>query len=193
MMLLELLGISDLGERKLFRDELYAEMTKLYREIRATEKKMQRFRAQSARHGRPSPLSLADEIWEDLAENPVAKSLGDFVLSGAALDTLILPSGKAKTKYEDMFNPNSLQFGGYLVPLGSHERVDYGRQLSKEGHNGSVHIPIDPTICETALHEYQAQADRLTGMFTDSAAAITTDEKMQERIVKELWRKASQK
>ena len=44
--------------------------TRLYREIRSTEKKMQKFRSQTARHGRTTPKSLAEEIWESFDEKP---------------------------------------------------------------------------------------------------------------------------
>ncbi|MBI3244848.1 MAG: SAM-dependent DNA methyltransferase [Chloroflexi bacterium] len=190
---LELLGIASARERKALRAELYGEMTKLYREIRTTEKKMQKFRAASARRGRPSPGSLAEEIWETFNEKPVAKTLADFVPSKAKTETATLPQGKAKSTSNDMFNPHALQFGGQFIPLGSLERVEFALQLSEDGINGQVAIPVDSKICEKALREYRKYANNLSDVFTNAAAGYTADEQMQERVVKELWKLAGRK
>jgi methylase of polypeptide subunit release factors len=190
---LELLGITGSRERKALRAELYAEMTKLYREIRATEKKMQKFRAATARRGRPSPQSLADEIWETFNEKPAAKPLAEFVPANAKTESVLLPPGKAKPVIADMFNPNSLQFGKQFVPLGSPERVEYGLQLSEDGVSGQVRIPVDPTVCKRTLREYREYIERLSNVFTEAAAGYTADDQMRERIVRELWKKAGRR
>jgi hypothetical protein len=188
---LELLGISDANERQALRAELYAEMTKLYREIRATEKKMQKFRALTARHGRPSPQSLADEIWEAFEEKPTAKALHDFVPASAKTESVLLPPGKATLLTNDMFNPNSLRIGSQHIPFGTPERAEYALQVSEDGISGKVEIPLDPVICQTALRDHRAHRDKLNELFASTAAAFTADEQMQERIVRELWRRAS--
>ncbi len=190
---LELLGIASARERKALRDELYTEITKLYREIRATEKKMQKFRTASARRGRPSPQSLAAEIWESFNEKPAAKMLVDFVSPPAKTELVTLPPGKAESILNDMFNPYSLQFGKQFISLGSAERVEFGLQLAEDGISGPAAIPVDPKICQSALQEYQNYISNLSDVFTNAAAGYTADEQMQERVVKELWKMAGRK
>lgn len=187
---LELLGIENADERKQLRAELYSAMTQLYREIRATEKKMQKFRTMTARRGRPSPKSLADEIWETLEEKPVAKSLADFVSPQEKTETFLFPATRATTTKNDMFNPHSLKFGGHYIPLGSPERVEFGLELANQGISGQVNIPTNPAVAQAALNNYRAHVAKLDELFQESAAAYTADEKMQERIINELWRKA---
>ncbi len=189
---LELMGIRDRKEREALRAELYAEMTKLYREIRATEKKMQKFRAESARRGRPSAQSIADEIWEMFSPKPVAQSLPDFVPVKVKTETITLPSGMPKAIFGDMFNPNSLQFGRQFIALGSPERVRYALQLVESSISGQVPIPIDPAVCAKAIEQYLRQQADLSEKFMAAAATYTADEQMRSRIVKELWKKAGE-
>jgi len=188
---LELLGFTSRHEREALCAELYAEMTRLYREIRATEKKMQKLRAAAARQGRPSPASIADEVWESFAPKPAAKALADFVPANAKRETIHLLMGKPKATGADMFNPHSLQFGGQFVPLGSPERVEYAQRLAESGVSGQVAIPIDADVCTRAVRAYDEHVAALNEQFEIAVAAFTADEKMQERIVRELWRKAT--
>jgi type I restriction-modification system DNA methylase subunit len=190
---LELLGIKSAKEREALRAELYEAMTILYREIRATEKKMQKFRALTARRGRPSPQSIADEIWDTLETKPLAKSLGDFVPAHAATDSVLLPPGKAQLVTNDMFNPNSLRIGGQYVTLGSPERAAYALQLADDEISGTVSIPRDTTICKQALADYHAHTAELDQQFRAHIATFTADEQIQERVLKELWHRARQK
>ncbi|HKZ85711.1 MAG TPA: N-6 DNA methylase [Anaerolineae bacterium] len=188
---LELLGFTNRRERGALRAELYAEMTRLYREIRATEKKMQKFRAAAARQGRPSPVSVADEVWESFAPKPAARTLADFVPAKAGRETIRLPAGKPKATGADMFNPYSLQFGGQFVPLESPERVEYALRLAESGISGEVAIPTDPAVCARAVRAYDEHVAALNDQFATAAAAFTADEKMRERIVRELCKRAT--
>lgn len=190
---LELLGITKAKEREALCAELYKAMTILYREIRATEKKMQKFRSMTARRGRPSPQSIADEIWDTLETKPIAKMLDAFVPANAATDSILLPPGKAQLVTNDMFNPNSLRIGGQYVAIGSAERAEYALQLIVNEISGKVSIPRDTTICKHALDAYRAQIAELDQLFSENVAAFTADEQMQARVVKELWRRAKTK
>lgn len=165
-------------------------MTQLYREIRVTERKMQKFRAMTARHGRPSVRSLAEEIWESFAEKPIAKTLSDFVPSEAKTEIVALPATKGSAVLNDMFNPSSLKFGAHYISLGAPERVEYGLQLSENGISGQVAIPLDPETTKSALGAFRVHVEELRETFTSEAASYTADEQMQERIVREPWKKA---
>lgn len=73
--------------------------------------------------------------------------------------------------------------------LGNPERCEFVKQLSHIGINGSVRVPTQPEHCFNALQQHQSYADETNGEFQRLAAAYTSEEQMQERIVKELWRK----
>jgi hypothetical protein len=189
---LELLGFTDKRERQAARADLYREMTRLYREIRAAEKKMQKFRAATARQGRLTPHAIAAEIWESFNAPPEAKTLPDFAPPDAAVETVVLPAGKAKVVLDDMFNKNSLQVGGKFIPLRHAERAQFALALAeaRAGHGGAVNLPLDPHICARALRDYQDHLAALTELFANAAAGYTSDETLQARVVKELWKRA---
>ena len=183
---LELIGITDPAERGALRAELYAEMTKLYRGIRTAEKRMQTFRSETARRGRPSAHSLAKEIWENMEEKPQYKTLLDFSPLDDA-EEVELPEGKAKP-VNDLWNRNSLMIGAHYIPLGHPSRVAFAKILSDIGVHGPVRIPNDPEVSQRTIIAYEKHVAQVTDEFTTLAATYTSDEQMQERIVRELWR-----
>jgi type I restriction-modification system DNA methylase subunit len=185
----ELLGITDPKEREMLRVELYDEMTKLYRQIRATERIMQRYRSMTDRGGRATPHSLAEEIWEDLKEKTEYKTPLDFIPPKARCEELNLPTGRAKLIKQHLFQPDGVQIGETFFELGDPARSHFVKQLAHIGITGKIPVPIDPDICRKALAEYRAYVDRITDEFTRLAAMRTADESMQERVVRELWRK----
>lgn len=69
---LELLGISDIEERRRLLIQLYTEITALYRGIRYAEKESQRHRKQQPRRKTLTPAALAREIWDEanITEEP---------------------------------------------------------------------------------------------------------------------------
>ena len=187
---LELLGVRRSAEREALRAELYAEMTKLYRSIRETERKMQKFRVAAARRGRPTPHSIADEIWDNLETKPQTKTPLDFAPLEDA-ETIDLPAGKAQV-VDDLLHPRSLFVGGRYISLKRIARARFAKALSDCGIIGSVRIPNDSEVCEVAFQQYEEHVQQFTDEFTRLAAAYTADEAMQQRVVRELWRKVCQ-
>lgn len=88
-----------------------------------------------------------------------------------------------------MFQPDSVQIGDTIIELGDPARCEFVKRLSQIGINGSVRVPTQPEHCFNALQQHQAYADETNAEFQRLAAAYTSEEQMQERIVKELWRK----
>lgn len=183
---LELLGITDPDERASLRAELYYEITGIYRAIRAAEKKMQGFRSDSARRGRVTPKSLAGEIWESLEDKPEVRTLQDFA-SEAESEEIELPEGKSAA-VNDLWNHNSLHIEGKHIPLGYPERMAFAKALSDSGAHGQVRIPVDPLACQRFVGEYEAYCGMVEAQFAALAGELTSDEQMQSRIVRELWR-----
>lgn len=183
---LELLGITDPAERVALRSELYMEITNLYRSIRTAEKRMQKFRSDTARRGRPTPRSLAAEIWESLEDKPAHKTVSDLA-STADAEEIALPEGKAKA-VNSLWQPSALTFGEDCISLGHPSRVAFAKALSDDGIHGCVLLPVDPEVCQNALHKHHEYVQDITEKFTEMAAAHSADEQMQQGIVRELWR-----
>ncbi|MCL5105397.1 MAG: N-6 DNA methylase [Armatimonadetes bacterium] len=184
---LELLGISDADERKALRTELYAEMTAMYRSIRTAEKRMQKFRSQTARRGRPSARSIASEIWESMSEKPRNLTPIDFAPKDD-VEEIDIPEGKARAANADLWNPCGLVIAGKRIDLGHVSRVNFAKALSDAGLHGMIFIPNDPAVSQRALDDYERYLNGLSEEFATQAAAHTADDQMQERIVNELWR-----
>lgn len=183
---LELLGVSSPTERLALRNELYREITVLYRSIRTAEKRMQEFRGQSARAGTLTPRAIAEEIWGSLDPKPASQTLQGRVASEPA-ETIDLPKAKALIS-NSLFNPNSLEIAGKYIALGSMERARFAKALSDMGISGKVPIPISPQVCADALALHQSEMDTAQALFAEKAAEYSGDDKRQQTIIKELWR-----
>ena len=179
---LELVGIADAAEIKNLRDELYREITKLYRQIRVAEKKMQKFRSATASKGKQTAHGIAEEIWTELA--PL-----DFVLEGAKTETIDLPVGKAKIAAKSLYQNDGVSIGDYFIELGSVERSVFVKTLADLSLHGAIKIPLAPEICAAAMQKNAQEFERVNELFYTEAATFVADENVQEKIVKELWKK----
>lgn len=186
---LELIGIADAGERRALRDELYREITNLYRQIRAAEKIMQKYRAQTAGKGKQTAHSIAEEIWSELKTKPAAFTPLSFVPASAQTETINLPPGKAKIITQGLLGTSDVQIGGEYVSLGSQERSELVKKLAELSIHGEIEIPVSPEISRKAFERYETKVEEINQMFYGEAATFTADENMQEKIVKELWKK----
>jgi hypothetical protein len=186
---LELIGVLNSKERIALREELYAEITTLYRHIRVAERKMQRHRSATARAGKQTAHSIADEIWDSLAPQPILQTPLDFVPSKAQTQNHNLPTGRAKTVKQHLFQPEGVQIGDVFIELGDPVRGLFVKALTDIGISGSVRVPVDSNVCRKALDEYNAYVESTNTEFTNFAAAYTADENLQARVVNELWKR----
>jgi hypothetical protein len=187
---LELLGVNNKQEREQLRSELYEEVTTLYRQIRAAEREMQRNRSMSARQGRATPQSIAAEIWDSLNTRPAYRTPLDFVPPRAGTEPINLPTGgRARIVKSSLFQPDGVQIGEDFFELGDPARCQFVKELNDLGITGSVRIPIQPTTCQLALNDHHAYVEQTTDEFTRLAATYIAEETIQERVVRELWRK----
>ena len=134
---LEMIGISDPTERRALRAELYAEMTRLYRSIRTAEKRMQVFRSQTARKGRPTARSIAGEIWEAMESKPRYRTVLEFAAGGEA-EEIDLPEGKARVLAADLWDSARVRIGRHLIPFGHLMRARFVAALAEDGIHGIV-------------------------------------------------------
>jgi type I restriction-modification system DNA methylase subunit len=186
---LELLGISNKQERERLRAELYSEITTLYRQLRVAERKMQRFRSATARHGRASAQNIAYEIWEALETPYLYKTPVDFIPKGSRTEKIDLPTGRARIIKGNMFQPDSVEVGETLIELDDPVRCEFVKKLADTGTHGEISIPLQSERCQKALEDYQEYVSQTNDEFAGLAAAYTAEEAMQERVVKELWKR----
>ncbi|MBA2494647.1 MAG: hypothetical protein H0V31_08130 [Acidobacteria bacterium] len=186
---LELLGIADEAERRELQTELYREITKLYRQIRVAEKKMQKFRSATARKGKQTAHSIADEIFGELVPQPEFFTPLEFVPANAETETINLPLGKAKVVAKSLLHNDGVNIGENFISLGSVERSNFVKSLADLALHGETNIPVKPEICEKALQKYVTESGKLNKLFYSEAATYVADENMQEKIVRELWKK----
>ncbi|MDQ3180439.1 MAG: hypothetical protein M3Q33_07960, partial [Acidobacteriota bacterium] len=186
---LEMLGIADEAERRELQTELYREITKLYRQIRVAEKKMQKFRSATARKGKQTAHSIAEEIWTALVPQPEFFTPLNFVPANASTETINLPLGKAKVAAKSLLHDDGVNIGENFISLGSVERSNFVKSLADLALYGELKIPVSTEICEKAWRKYETESDKLNELFYSEAATYVADENMQEKIVRELWKK----
>lgn len=186
---LELIGISDAGERQALRDELYREITRLYRQIRVAEKIMQKYRSQTAGKGKQTAHSIAEEIWSEFAQPPRFFTTLSYVPASAETETINLPLGKAKIITQGLLGTSDVQIGDEYISLGSVERSEFVKIIADLSIHGEIQIPVSPEISQKAVRKYEKEVAEINQMFYREAATFTADENMQEKIVKELWKR----
>ncbi|MEK7832273.1 MAG: hypothetical protein AAB401_14355, partial [Acidobacteriota bacterium] len=185
---LELIGINDAAERAALCDELYREITQLYRQIRIAEKKMQQHRSATARAGKQTAHSIAAEIWEELSPKPLFQTPLAFVPPKAKTEEINLPLGRAKPVAGNMFQPDGVQIGDTFIETRHPARSQIVKELAALELTGKIGIPLEPAICQQSLKDYETARARHTAEFTDLAAGYTADETLQQRVVSELWK-----
>ena len=188
---LEVIGIADAAERQQLRSELYAEMTHLYRSMRVAEKLMQKYRTQSARQGRVSPQSIASEIWNNIDPKPHFKTPLNFV-RGQDSQPLVLPAGPARLLAANLLETAAVSIGAWTKDMKDVRRAKFVKAISDEGIVGPVDIPNSPEACNMAVKKYENHCREIEEQFTSLVAMHTADEKMQDRVIRELRRKMRQ-
>ncbi len=183
------LGVTDSRERISLRNQLYADITQLYRHLRAAEKKMQRFRAIGARKGKVTAQSISDAIWEHLPSKPEYKELTQFVDGLGSVLTIDLPIGKPHIKKATLFHKNEIQIGTFSIEFAHLVQCEYVKRLVDGGESGLVKIPRDPTVCEKAMKDFDAEREVILQQFRELAATSTADERLQSRVVSGLWKR----
>jgi hypothetical protein len=184
---LKLVGYGAEGERTGIREELYGEMTRIYREIRGAEVEMQKFRRITARQDRASPRTIAEEIWGEFDKSQLRNFPGEFIPDGEPVQTVSLPAGKPKV-LDDLFHKATLQVNGSLIKFGSKTRAEFAAKIAELGHYGEVPIPKTDRACERALESYRRYEAQMESTFKDLAEERSADPDIQTRIVRELWK-----
>lgn len=185
---LELLGVQNAKERTRLRDALYQEITTMYREIRRAEREMQGHRSRNNRRAAPTAQTLAKEIWDSLSSPPDWKLPSDFLEADEATEVFAIEPGKAKIKDASLMESAGVQIGNTFHETGDMKRAAYLEAHAKHQIWGDVIVPINPAASEVAIESWLEMVSHNTELFETEARARTVDEKLQARIVAELWK-----
>lgn len=186
--ILELIGIRDAEKRLAVRNALYEQITKLYRDIRGAERKMQEHRKKAANKSRPTSKTLAREIWASFDTAPVWAKPADFLDADEPRQVYSLPPGKAKLVQQTLFKGAGVQVGDTFLETGDDTRAAYIKSYASAQLWGEVEVPLSAEACDRALAKWKAHVEAQTALFEAEAAARTVDNGLQKRIVEELWK-----
>jgi methylase of polypeptide subunit release factors len=184
---LQLLGIAGAEEREHIRTELYADLARLYGEVREVELKKQVERRQTARRERASPRTIAEEIWEDLDKSLIRPFPLGFIPAGEPVETVTLPAGVPKV-LEDLFDRGAVQINSSVIRLGSKARAEFAAKIAEQGISGDSPIPKSDRACERALEAYGRYEAQMEARFGELAEECSANPEIQTRIVRELWK-----
>jgi hypothetical protein len=184
---LKLLGYTDANEREAVKAELCSEMRRIHRDIRQAEIEMQKFRRITARQGRASPRTIAEEIWEEFDKTQIRPFPSAFLVDGEPTETAQLPAGKPKV-LDNLFDRGAVQINGTLIQLGSKARAEFAAKTVELGHYGPIPIPKNDRACQRALEAYQRYESQMDATFRELAEERSADPETQSRIVHELWK-----
>jgi hypothetical protein len=187
---LALLGISDASERKRLLDALYSEITHLFREIRKTERIMQKFRTKNAAKGKPTVGALVDEILESApVENEplVWHTPFEYLSPEASCDVINVPLGKAKITSGGLLP--DVTVGKDTIAVNSLSQARWIKALSDAGLSGSLRVPRDEADVESALRAWEEGLAALDTRLITLAGEYTVEASMQKKVIAELKRR----
>jgi hypothetical protein len=184
---LDVLGVSESEERQRLRNELYGEMKRLYREIREVELKKQVERRITARQGRASPRTVAEEIWAEFDKSQLRAFPADFLHDGEPMESITLPAGQPRI-LDDLFDRGAVQVNGTVVQLGSKDRAAFAAKMIELGNYGDAQIPKADRACQRALESYDRYEKQISATLQEMAEERSADPEIQSRIVRELYK-----
>jgi methylase of polypeptide subunit release factors len=187
---LELIGVSDAGERTILRERLYEETTRYFRQVRLVEiEKME----QRARGGgeRLTPTDLANDLFDASEES--RPSLIDWLASLSPSRAFIIPEGRPSLPAaNDMYDSTTV----FFATKGSTARVDCPNRaiaelverLAQLGIRGKVMVPDSEEAARWTLERVELQIMQASQRFQQVAEGRTGDIKLQREVVDLLMR-----
>ena len=180
-----LLGVTESREREILISEMYAELTRFYREGRELDLRAQANRSTTARRDRASPHTIAEEIWQGFDKSALRAFPFAFMPTGEETERVIIPAGKPKV-LDDLFERGAVQINGNVIRLGSKARAEFAAKIAELGHYGPVPVPKSDRACERVLEAYRRYEADMESTFKDLAEERSADSETQARIVREL-------
>lgn len=193
---MRLVGIAP-AQVETVREQMLNELVAHTRKLRLLE-----LEAQENRHGTSSthstsPRQLADDIWNRLiASNqlPLRRVPSDFFPAiGEQSVVAYLPAGEIQIEGPNLFEAGDqflIRNEGRTVFQGSEDQANYLHRLAALSVTGEVKVPIASASCSRAISEIDLYRQQFLTVFRESAGEITSNSDLQERILKEGWKRA---
>lgn len=183
---LELLGENDPNERRWLRDELYREMTAMYRAIRDKELQMIEYKKQTKRGSKLSAERIAQEVWDSLDPSLVRRFPEDFFDPNEPADAVELRDGKCRLVDNSLLGQVGIDIDGHYIEVGDVRRAHLVKAILESGRRGRVPIPCDGDLCRTTEQRYRSYCDQVAAEFAHLTAQKTANEKLQAKVVTNL-------
>lgn len=172
------------------QEGLYNDLTEHVRKLRLLELEAQINRRGASVGTDPSPRQLADEIWAQLIETETIQPRAipdDFVDNSTELLSIHIPVGRVSVGSRSLFDQGRFfcLVGRTRVEFDTEDQMKYATFLANLGIAGTMEIPFDDDVCQTALQQMTQYLDEVTEVFSAAAAEITGEGELQRRIVRE--------
>lgn len=170
---------------------LYEETTRFFNAARLVEFQAMRNRLRSKKGRVASPHEIAREILEEFDRTRLRRLPDDFLAESEPVDTVELPSGKAKVFEEnDFLDAHTLMVGKERRTLRHRAQVELAKVCSDSGVTGFLKLPVAEAACHRLLAEWETYRNELLMEFRRLAAERTDDDGRIDGIVDELIRLA---
>lgn len=192
---LELMGFDDAGERAALDDELYAYLRDYFVAVRKKEEKATANRSVSARRGRVTPASLAQNVVAALRDGhaPVLRPYDDLLNLSEPFDTYEVPArGEPAIETADAFNPHAVVFrrGSARVGLVATRHPAQQRlvfHLAQHGVRGLVRVPLLETAADRLRQRHgdlaRRRAEAIELLIAERTQDATLQTKTREKVV----------
>ena len=180
---LELLGETDPAERRRLRDELYREMTAMYKAIREKELLAIENKKRTKRGSKLSAEQIAQEVWNALDTSLLRRFPEEFFDDDEPVDHVELVDGKCTVVDNSLLGQVGIDINGRYIQLGDERRAHLVKAVFDAGRRGRVRIPIDAELCRKTQVGYRAYHDQVLAEFAHQAAQKTANEKLQAKVV----------
>jgi hypothetical protein len=182
---LEMIGVSNVTERKAILDELYLETALHYRQVRVVEIQKQIQRAGGGQR-KVTAEDIAVSIWDSLGPAEQGPALINWLhQQDAALACVRIPDGKATALGRGhMFSASGVEFA--QGKSRHHEEYAGPAQaalvavLANLGIQGSVEVPTSETICKQWRKGIEGRLSSAHKRFDELASSRTGDHNLRE-------------
>ena len=184
--MLELLGETNVEERRRLREELYREMSSMYRTIRDKELQMMEFRKQTKRGSTLSAEQIAQEIWASLGSSLVRRFPEDFFNPKEPTQVVDLHGTKCRVVDNSLLSHAGIDIDGDYTELGNAARARLVKTIFDSARRGPTPIPLDPDLCQSVNRRYRQYREQAESEFALQVAQKSANEKVQAKVVANL-------
>ena len=132
-----------------------------------------------------------DNLFE-IGAKPVLFTPRDFVPANAEKRSAHLREGNAELIHEPLLGTFGVKAGVQSEYFDTLEEAEFLKAVADVPMHGNIDVPTSPEICRAAINKYNEQRKGLEEILLAEAITFTNDETMQQRVVRELWKKMSQ-